>query len=190
MARRRTQIICLHEGKNNSTDPVFANEFLRAYKPSWIRPNTAHFVPCGGKTTLREAFPSWLKRCHAAGADTTLIVLADVDDDCADGDELKAKYRTTVNNADIPPDLFETVVFIFPKDRIENWVQFLNTGATDESVKGPRVDNAAARQAARTLAQKCLANQDSAAFPPSLAWSCRNWRVLCERMRKEDGRTL
>jgi len=35
--------------------------------------------------------------------------------------------------------MFDKAVFIFPKDRIENWIQYLSTGVTDENTEGPRV---------------------------------------------------
>ncbi|MCL2479313.1 MAG: hypothetical protein FWF22_07415, partial [Treponema sp.] len=35
--------------------------------------------------------------------------------------------------------MFDKVVFICPKDRIENWIQYLATGTTDENMEGPRI---------------------------------------------------
>jgi hypothetical protein len=32
----------------------------------------------------------------------------------------------------------ERVVFVFAKDRLENWIEFLVTGSTDEAQEGPR----------------------------------------------------
>jgi hypothetical protein len=75
------------------------------------------------------------------------------------------------------------VVFAFAEDRLENWVEFLNSGATDESKEGPRVKDSEAVKAARTLADLCLKGAPIPNIPPSLEWSCRNWRALVERMR-------
>ncbi|MDR3336967.1 MAG: hypothetical protein LBT16_07155 [Treponema sp.] len=143
---KRTQIVCIHEGKKGpSIDPVFASAFLKAYDPEWLRPwktGALRLNGHGGKSALREAFPQELRLCNGAGADTTLIVLAGIDD-LVDGEQLKKKYWETAQKAGVSRELFEKAVFIFPKDRIENWVQFLLEGATDESREGPRVkDNA------------------------------------------------
>jgi hypothetical protein len=81
----------------------------------------------GGKTELRKAFPKELRSCGTVGGDTTLVVLADVDD-LKNGDELKSKYWEEAEAAGLSRELFEKVVFIFPKNRIENWVEFLNGG--------------------------------------------------------------
>ncbi|MDR2394454.1 MAG: hypothetical protein LBD93_09930 [Treponema sp.] len=184
---KRIQIVCIHEGKKGvSIDPVFANSFLKAYVPEWIRPWTTgvvRFVSYGGKSELRDAFPHELKHCVTSGGNTTLIVLADIDD-LENGDQLKQKYWETAQTAGISKETFDKVVFIFSKDRIENWIEFLTTGATDENKEGLRVrDNAIVRDAARTLAKKCRSGQTSEPFPPSLEWSCRNWRTLVKRIQ-------
>ncbi|MDR2095288.1 MAG: hypothetical protein LBP76_07195 [Treponema sp.] len=184
---KRTQIICIHEGKKGrSIDPVFANAFLKTYNPEWMRPwktTAARFIGYGGKTELRKAFPNELQSCAAAGGNTTLIVLADVDD-LKNGDELKAEYWEESEAAGLPRELFEKVVFIFPKNRIENWVEFLNTGTTDENQEGPRVKElSTVRDAAKELAKFCRSGHAPGPLPPSLEWSCRNWRALVERMR-------
>lgn len=185
---KRTQIICIHEGKRNSIDAVFANAFLKAYDPEWLRPfatGKARFEGCGGKSELLQRFPQELKNCIAAGGGTTLIVLADIDDELKTGDELKKKYWETAQKAEITQEMFEKAIFIFPKDRIENWVQYLSTGTTNENVEGPRVKNLSeARDMAQLLAKKCRQSQQiKETFPPSLEWSCRNWKALIERMR-------
>jgi hypothetical protein len=184
---KRTQIICIHEGKNGpSVDPVFANAFLKVYNPEWIRPwktTAVRFIGYGDKTSLRKAFPKELQSCGAVGGDTTLVVLADVDD-LQNGDELKSNYWEEAKAAGLSEKLFGNVVFIFPKDRIENWIEFLNAGETDESQEGPRVkDLSTVRDAAKKLARLCRSGHIPGPFPPSLEWSCRNWRVLVERMR-------
>jgi hypothetical protein len=183
---KRTQIICIHEGKKGpSIDPVFANVFLKTYNLEWIRPWRTTTVRCngyGGKTSLRKAFPKELQSCSTAGGDVTLVVLADVDD-LKNGDELKYEYWKEAEAAGLSRELFERVVFIFPKNRIENWVEFLNRGITDEEKEGPRVrDLSTVRDAARKLANLCRAGTPGP-FPPSLKWSCHNWRALVERMR-------
>jgi len=80
---KRTQLVCLHEGKRDSIDRVFANSFLKAYRPNWIRPwgsNVARFIACGGKTELMKRFLEEVNICRSMGSSTALIVLADVDD--------------------------------------------------------------------------------------------------------------
>ncbi|MDR0585427.1 MAG: hypothetical protein LBG57_13925 [Treponema sp.] len=171
---KRTQIVCIHEGKRGgSIDPIFANAFLKTYNPAWIRPwrtGIVRLVPYGGKTELREAFPKELQSCITAGGNSTLIVLTDIDDDLEDGDQLKKKYRETAQRAGISEDDFEKAVFIFPKDRIENWVEFLSEGKTDENREGPRIKNfSKVRDMARLLADKCKSpGRNSEQFPPSL----------------------
>jgi len=169
---KRTQIICLHEGERNkegkqhSIDPIFANAFFKAYKPNWVRGGLRP-VLCGGKTQLLERFPKELKLCGLQGGDTTLIVMADVDHDSVDCDMLKAKYYAKAMEFGLPDELFEKVVFVFPKDRIENWIEFLTTGNTDESKEGPRVEPSVAAYAAKELARRCKRpNETTEPFPP------------------------
>jgi len=95
---KRTQIVCIHEGKKDSVDLVFINAFLKAYNPKWLRPYTtppttgiADYKPCGSKSELLQKFPQELENCIKRGSDTTLIVLADIDDKLKDGEELKKK---------------------------------------------------------------------------------------------------
>jgi hypothetical protein len=186
---KRTQIVCIHEGKKGaSIDPVFANAFLKAYNPEWIRPwktGAVHFVACGGKSELLDAFPQELQKCEAAGGDTTLIVLADVDDNLENSGQLKEKYWKTAQKAEISKEIFDKAVFIFPKDRIENWIEFLSTETTDERREGRRVtSNVRVANCAKLLAKKCRSSgQLDETFPPSLTWSCHNWRSLVERMK-------
>mgnify|MGYP007069879440 CR=1 FL=1 len=186
---KRTQIVCIHEGtRSASIDPVFVNSFLKAYDPEWIRPwgtSKVRLVPCGGKTELLSAFPRELKSVLTMGADTTLVVFADIDDGLETGEDLKKKYWAIARENNIPSDTFEKVVFIFSKDRIENWIQFLQTGFTDENQEGPRVnDNSKVRESAQKLAEMCLSGNNKMTFPPSLSWSCNNWHKLINRMRK------
>ncbi len=119
----------------------------------------------------------------STGGQTTLMVWADLDDDMNNGEELKAKFRETAEADGIAPEQFERVVFVFAKDRLENWIQYLNDGATDERVEAPRVKhNRIVADAARKLAERCRQMQIDPPLPPSLEWSCRNWRQLVERM--------
>jgi hypothetical protein len=60
---------------------------------------------------------------------------------------------------------------LFPKDRIENWVEFPNTGKTDE-----------VREAAKKLGDGCR-TRSLKGLPPSLAWSCGNWQELEKRFK-------
>ncbi len=185
----RTQILCLHEGeKGRSIDPIFIRSLLKELNPAWIRPwkgnNMIRTIPCGGRSDLIAKMPAELRSCLAMGGDTTLMVWADLDHDTADGDVLKAKFWTTAQLAGVTKAEFNQVVFIFAKDRIENWVEFLLTGATDESKEGPRQKHdRPVADAARKLADKCLTGAPDPQMPPSLLWSCKNWRALVARMR-------
>lgn len=185
---KRTQIVCMHEGRQGrSVDPVFINAFLKKYAPAWLRPwrtSMVRLVPCGGKTELRNQFPKELKNVLSARSDTTLIIFADMDDDIKKGDELKELYWKIAEENRISKDDFEKVVFIFSKDRIENWIQFIRTGITDENQEGPRVEsNAIVRDAAQKLAEMCLKGEYKTNIPTSLAWSCSNWHSLVDRMK-------
>ena len=185
----RTQIVCLHEGKaGRSVDPVFINRLMRSLKPAWIRrwggSNIVRLEGCGGRMALIEAVPKRLQEILDAGGNTTLMVWADLDHDMADGDALKSVFWRQAKQQGITHPQFDLVVFVFAKDRIENWIQFLSTGATDESQEGPRLpDDKQAATAARLLADHCLRGAAIPNVPPSLEWSCRNWRALVERMR-------
>lgn len=184
----RTQIVCLHEGEaGRSIDPIFIRVLLKALDPSWIRPwqgnNVVRTIPCGGRTNLIRQMAPELQTCLNMGGDTTLMVWADLDHDMANGDELKAKFWEAAQQAGISREQFDQVVFVFAKDRIENWVEFLLTGETDESKGGPRVKfDRTIADAARVLANKCLSGVPGSDMPASLEWSCKNWRALKKRM--------
>jgi hypothetical protein len=186
----RTQIICLHEGKKGrSIDPIFIRSLLKALDPAWIRPwpgnNVIRTIDCGGRSDLISKMPDQLRSCLAIGSDTTLMVWADVDDDTTDGDALKAKFWTIALQTGITKAEFDQVVFIFAKDRIENWVEFLLTGATVESREGPRQKHGRlVADAAKKLAAKCQVGAPDPQMPASLLWSCKNWRELVARMKR------
>jgi hypothetical protein len=173
--------------KGESIDEVFINALLKALKPGWIRKqgNIVRLVPCGGRTVVVERMPAELQNCMDAGSDTTLMVWADCDHDCADGESLKVHFWKEVKEKGITQEQFERVVFIFAKDRIENWIEFLQTGNTGESKEGPRMKNQNRKvaDAAKRLADFCKAGKPVDGMPPSLQWSCGNWRALVERMK-------
>ena len=186
---KRTQIVCLHEGKKGaSIDPIFINALLRALKPAWIRPagsNVVRLQPCEGRSTVIAAMPGELRRCLGMGGDTTLMVWADLDHDAVNGDELKSKFWAKAQEDGITKAEFDQVVFVFAKDRIENWIEFLLTGATDESKEGPRQKHdRPVADAAKELAKKCRTNLPDTKMPASLVWSCKNWRELVARMKE------
>ena len=188
---KRTQIVCLHEGtKGSSIDPVFVNAFLKSYNPEWIRPwgtSKIRLIPYGGKVELRSGFPKELKVALSAGAEITLIVFADIDDVLQTGDELKELYWKTAQEHGVSREDFERTVFIFSKDRIENWIEFIETGNTDENKEGPRIhENSVVRDAARKLSEMCRSGKSNAPLPPSLEWSCRNWHSLVSRMKQNS----
>jgi len=185
----RTQIVCLCEGrKGKSIDEVFINRLMKSLQPDWLRPwpgsNVVRLVPCGGRLEVVEKMPEELKRCLDAGGNTALMVWADCDDNCADADALKTHFWKEAESKGIAPAQFDRVVFIFAKDRIENWIEFLLTGKTDESKEGPRVkSNREAADAAKKLASMCREAKGVTNMPPSLQWSCENWRALVARIK-------
>lgn len=118
------------------------------------------------------------------GGHTTLMVWADCDDDCADPEALKAHFWNEAQRRGITKEKFDQVVFIFAKDRLENWIEYLATGGTDESREGPRVKhNREVAEAAKTLAEVCRKGKPLMNIPPSLQWSCKNWQTLRDRMQ-------
>lgn len=184
---KRTQIVCLHEGKKGaSIDPIFIRILLQALDPSWLRPWTGSLIrtqPCGGRSELISKLPSELRACLSMGGMATLMVWADVDDKESDGQALKDKFWKEAEAAGIAREEFEKVVFIFAKDRIENWIQFLLDGHTDEKTEGPRIKKfAKVGEAARKLAKRCARIEDGPPLPASLEWSCKNWRQLVKQM--------
>ncbi len=185
----KTQIVCLHEGKKGrSIDPVFIRRLINSLKPAWLKPdkgsNLIRPVDCGGRSEVIKKMPNELKTCLSRGSQTTLMVWADLDDDMSNGDQLKEKFWQVAQDDGITKKQFETVVFIFAKDRLENWIQYLNDGTTDENVEGPRVKhNKTVADAANALAKRCSKAQTNPPLPPSLEWSCKNWRELVKRMR-------
>jgi hypothetical protein len=185
----RTQIVCLHEGKRGrSIDPIFIRNLLKALDPAWIRPwtgnNIVRTVDCGGRSDLIAKMPTELMSCLGMGGSTTLMVWADLDDDMTDGEDLKAKFWAVAQQGGITQGQFDQVVFVFAKDRLENWIEFLLTGATDESKEGPRQKHdRLVADAAKLLARRCASGAAEPKLTPSLAWSCRNWHALKERMK-------
>lgn len=120
----------------------------------------------------------------SAGAHTSLMVWADCDDDFADGNTLRERFWQEAQQQEITKEQFERVVFIFAKDRLENWIQFLQTGQTNEAEEGPRLRyGKGAADAAKRLAEFCKSGRPVENMPPSLDWSCKNWRALVDRMR-------
>ncbi|TVS13313.1 MAG: hypothetical protein EA424_21600 [Planctomycetaceae bacterium] len=100
------------------------------------------------------------------------------------GDQLGVEFKNAALAEGISEAEFKNVVFIFAKDRLENWIEFLETGSTDEKVEGPRVKQPRrVRDAAMSLADRCKTAQANPPFPPSLAWSCENWQRLVKRMQ-------
>ena len=183
-----TQIVCLHEGeKGRSIDPVFINTLIKALNPAWVRwegSNIVRPIPCGGRKNLISTMPNELRHCLSRGAQTVLMVWADLDHDMADGEQLRNEFWVAAKAAKITRDEFDQVVFVFAKDRLENWIEFLKTGSTDERREGPRIkDNKQVADAAKALAARCKGNGPGPALPPSLSWSCDKWRTLVERMR-------
>jgi hypothetical protein len=133
---------------------------------------------------LIARMPEELRDCLAMGADTTLMVWADLDDDMTDGDQLRQAFWTSAEQNGITKDEFDTVVFVFAKDRLENWIEFLLTGSTDEAQEGFREKNGRqVADAAKKLAKRCNGQLQGAQLPPSLQWSCQNWRRLVKRMQ-------
>ena len=187
---RRTQIVCLHEGvAGRSIDPVFYLRLVQVLDPKWVRPwtgrNAVRMVNGNGRKDLMAQTPGQIQACRATGGLTTLVVCADLDDDMPDGETLRKEFWITCNAAGISRADFETVVFIFAKDRLENWIEFLLTGSTDEGREGPRVaDLERVALAAQALGQRCNAAGAGPPMPPSLEWSCANWRALVERMKE------
>jgi hypothetical protein len=183
----RTQIVCLHEGeRGRSIDPLFIRALIKRLDPSWIRPwpgsNVIRTVPYGGRSTLIANLPRELKAANQAGANTTVIVWADVDDNMEGPERLKQAFWTAAQSEGITADQFGQVIFAFAEDRLENWIEFLNSGSTDESREAPRVKDSEAVKAAKKLADFCLRGAPIPNLPPSLQWSCRNWKALVERM--------
>jgi len=185
----RTQIVCLCEGaKGASIDGVFINKLIKCLDPHWLRPwdgGKIRIVPCGGRATVIAQMPAELRNCLDAGANTTLMVWSDLDDDRDNGDVLKADFWQEAQRNGISKEDFDRIVFIFAKDRLENWIEFLETGKTDESNEGPRVKtNRAVADAAKKLAAMCQSGRSVDDMPPSLQWSCKNWRALAKRMKE------
>lgn len=183
----RTAIVCLCEGEQGkSIDPVFITSLINTLNPKWIRKHGANRVRVrekGGRKDLIAAMPEELRQCLKQGGNTTLMVWADLDDDMKNGNQLVEEFWKTAADEGITKEEFSKVVFIFAKDRLENWVEYLEAGTTDENVEAPRVKSMRrVRDAARLLANRCQKQQSDPSLPPSLKWSCKNWHRLKERM--------
>ena len=183
----RTQIVCLCEGKKDSVDKQFISALLKTLRPAWVRPWKSGIVriePCGGWSGVIERTPEELKLCLKMGGHTTLMVWADCDHNRADCDALKEKFWRKAQQSGISQEDFDRIVFIFPKDRIENWIQFLNTGWTNEAEEGPRIKHPReTADAAKKLAAYCETRRPMKNMPLSLQWSCKNWQAFDGRMK-------
>ena len=184
----RTELVCMCEGERGaSIDSVFINRLIRSLKPTWIRKQGSNFIvilPQGGRKSLISAFPAELRRCLNQGGSTTLMVWADLADNMDNGDQLVVEFKNAALAEGISEAEFKNAVFIFAKDRLENWIEFLETGSTDEKAEGFRVTQGRrVRDAAKSLADRCKKEQANPPFPPSLAWSCKNWQRLVKRMQ-------
>jgi hypothetical protein len=179
----------LHEGKKGrSIDPLFIRALIKKLDPSWIRPwpgnNVIRTVDCGGRSTVIAKLPNEIRVAEQSGGTTTVMVFADLDDDMHNPEMLRAAFWTAAQAAGISSEQFNRVVFALAKDRLENWIEFLNAGNTDESREGPRVrHDREAAEAAKNLARLCASGAPIPDIPPSLEWSCQNWRALVARMR-------
>lgn len=184
----RTQILCLHEGTDTrSIDPLFIRVLVKRLKPSWLAPwsgsNVIRTIGCSGRKELIASTPGYLKQVLNQGNQVSLMVWADLDDDMADGDKLSEEFWKACKNAQIPREDFELIVFAFAKDRLENWIEFLNNGNTDEAVEGARVKNdRPVSDAAKKLAKLCSQGRPISNLPSSLRWSCQNWKNFSKRM--------
>jgi hypothetical protein len=187
----RTHIVCLCEGEQgSSTDPIFINRLMREIDPPWIRPQSSNFVTikaCGNRQAVIECLPEELKKCLKAGGHETLMVWADCDHDCDMPKDLVRRFWDHAKTQGVTEEQFSSAVFVFAKDRLENWIEFLLTGATDESVegkkKGKKRSGREATAAAMKLAEHCRLNRPIANIPPSLEWSCLNWKAFVSRMK-------
>ncbi len=87
----------------------------------------------------------------------------------ADGDALKADFWKESQGHGVSKGDFDRVVFICAKDRLENWIEFLLTGKTDETEEGPRVKSGRdVAVAAKKLADLCKPGKPVDGMPPSL----------------------
>lgn len=79
--------------------------------------------------------PAELRSCLSMGGDTTLMVWADLDHDMETGEDLREQFWAAAEAAGIQREEFEQVVFVFAKDRLENWIEFLLKG-NDRRIEG------------------------------------------------------
>jgi len=111
------------------------------------------------------------------------MVWADLDHDKENGESFKREFWNRANDEGIGKTDFDQVVFAFAKDRLENWIEYLNEGVTDEHREGKRVKHGReAKVAALKLVEFCHQNKRIDDMPASLKWSCKEWRILVERM--------
>jgi hypothetical protein len=137
----RTQIVCLHEGeKGRSIDPVFICALLKALDPAWIRPwkgsNKFRPIDCGARSSLIARMPRELRTCLEMGADTTLMVWADLDDDMDDGEQLRREFQKNATQNGLTEEDFDRVVFIFAKTGSKTGSSFYSLGQLMRLKKG------------------------------------------------------
>ena len=159
---------------------------LQWYRDSWLQSLQRYLIVASysGYKWRDKKLPTELTRCLGAGGHTTLMVWADCDDNCANAEALKAVFWKEAERQGITEAQFDRVVFVLAKDRLENWIEFLQTGKTDEAKEGPRVKhNRDVADAAKKLADYCKVGMPVGGMPSSLLWSCKNWRALVERMK-------
>jgi hypothetical protein len=166
---KRVEIVFLHEDtQHQSFGTAFLNKITRVRR---IEP-----VRMGRRSMLVNDFPRQLKAVRSRGGKAALVVLIDADHDSVQ--EIREVLDRRLKEADMPTISPEDPIFIaIPKWRIENWIEYLRTGDTDEAAQGARlIDEASARPLAAKLHETCLNGPPLASPPPSLEQACTEWQ--------------
>jgi hypothetical protein len=118
----RTQILCLCEGAKSSIDSVFIRHLIKKLNPKWIRPwdgnNAIRIIPSHGRAELMRALPTEFNTARSIGSSTAIMVWADLDNDCSDGDQLKRAFKKVAKAEGMSDAEFESIIFAFAKDRM------------------------------------------------------------------------
>lgn len=171
----RVEIVFLHEDTQHQS---FGTAFLNQIKTMRrIEP-----VRKGSRALLVQDFPRQVKAVRSRGGAAALVVLIDADRDSVDkvwnilNDRLKQEGMSVISSSDL-------IFIASPKWRIENWIEYLRTGATNEELQGPRLeDEGSAREDAGSLYQMCVTRALPPNPPPSLKAACEQWLAFRDKL--------
>lgn len=172
---RRVQIVFLCEdSQHQSFGLAFLGELTGIRNIETVR--------AGSRANVINRFPKELKALRSRSG-SALVVMIDADKDSVS--DVRQIIDQKLAQTGEPPVRVKDLVFVAsPKWRIENWIQYLREGHTDESKQGPRLDKEnSCREDAKRLFESCIGNVALLQAPESLESACAEWKPFRNRIK-------